>query len=168
MQIIQHSYIMLGEVHTVAVLWWQCFPVWHTGLWWCQSTVCLHTAPAERYMCDSTAHSQVCYKGSYLQSVAIAQQYHSIKCKHITNNKFFDIMSVLAPPSLYCILTYSAKEVPVPPVHDMMMINGCKHFNICMRKLKWNINMWIKQYINGKLAVHENEYCAFIYWYVVC
>ena len=32
----------------------------------------LHTTPAESYMCNSTAHSQVCCKGSYLQSVAAA------------------------------------------------------------------------------------------------
>jgi len=62
------------------------------------------------------------------------------------------------------LLCHGHQRVPVHLFHDMMGMNTCKHFNICLLKLMWNINIWIKN-INDKLAVHENEYYVHIYWY---
>jgi len=63
----------------------------------------------------------------------------SIMCKNITNNKFFDIVSVVAPPSLSSIPTfYGNWQVPVPLFRDMMGINTCQHCYMSAQNYKGN------------------------------
>jgi len=71
------------------------------------------------YLTAFCCHVRFCLLSLYTVTVKISTLifnpiyvYHSIKCKDITNNKCFHTESVLAPPLLYCILTfYPAKDI---------------------------------------------------------
>ena len=90
----------------------------------------------------------------------------NIKCKDITNTKFFHTMSVLACLSLSCILTfYSATDIVSQcPCFMTWWKQTLVNTSTYLLKFIKKINIWIK-YINDKQAVHENECYVHIYWY---